>query len=856
MCYEQHLQLQQYCVDLRSASQEIQGFLERAETENVELLREVEEMREVLEAHHLDKAKHEKRNSAQVDFFITGSASLAEELEALEVEEKEEVQTSKEDAKDDGVDTATSETPAPAQSSRRKKPMLRRSSSSVAASKLAALQEEYEEKFEDQSQQLQTAILNKERIERDKQEDVMWIDVINYVDNVFSKQRTDSSPPKPSSWNLQGLDTWRPGKGRDYGLRGLRGMPGSQAQTSHWAKAVGLALSKDGFTEANAWRTWFFRGDLVPKGSTEIQTNFQEMCRNLPLQWPHLNQMAEVALLALKCERQGPPSLASLLGCSGESGCEEVTVQPELDDFDSFWMQLQEILGSMMSPTLQMPWGSGLEPYMLQMMVERSMHQSAVKPTPRGLYLEFGVYQGESLNFMARLLKAARPPVKLYGFDSFQGLPAAWRNSHIPGALSFGANSFATEQPMVEENVRLIAGWFNETIPAFVAGLEAASDEPPYIRLLHIDCDMYSSAKEVLFGKLPAEKGGDALAGLFQMMSRIKELTTEASDAVLLGFLPPERRKGDNPNPKAERPSVPPVPKAEALKFSSVASSAAVRSRLQGRREKKRRKVKAEVLQDLESLEGIDIHGRISFRAPQWLPHSGGHGRWLVPRDRPRDQQGPGERGRVSLALVDPITDEVEIVCEHLPSEAHFSGTNNWVAWCGLHDERGHGGVFARRIRPTLGPPLMVFTHPNRVEGMTWGENRLALLVHAPNCLVWTVWDAEAAERQSGCCLTVAPQGFVPNRVFSGRVLPFFDQFERRLRFWNPGNDALVYADADSEVWVQPFPRDDSSSKEEIPARPVTAVHPLSSLSGAEELKVAPPRFRIAHGSFACWSPI
>ena len=57
-----------------------------------------------------------------------------------------------------------------------------------------------------------------------------------------------------------------------------------------------------GFTEANAWRTWFFRKNLVPKGSTEIQTNFQEMCRNLPLQWPHLNQMAEVALLALKCE--------------------------------------------------------------------------------------------------------------------------------------------------------------------------------------------------------------------------------------------------------------------------------------------------------------------------------------------------------------------------------------------------------------------------------------------------------------------------------------------------------------------------------------------------------------------------
>ena len=30
-----------------------------------------------------------------------------------------------------------------------------------------------------------------------------------------------------------------------------------------------------------------------------------------------------------------------------------------------------------------------------------------------------------------------------------------------------------------------------------------------------------------------------------------------------------------------------------------------------------------------------------------------------------------------------------------------------------------------------------------RREGMTWGENRLALLVHAPNCLVWTVRESQ-----------------------------------------------------------------------------------------------------------------
>lgn len=37
------------------------------------------------------------------------------------------------------------------------------------------------------------------------------------------------------------------------------------------------------------------------------------------------------------------------------------------------------------------------------------------------LYLEFGVYKGESLRYWARELK--HPDSKLHGFDSFEGLP-------------------------------------------------------------------------------------------------------------------------------------------------------------------------------------------------------------------------------------------------------------------------------------------------------------------------------------------------------------------------------------------------------------------------------------------------
>ncbi|MGA7922560.1 MAG: hypothetical protein WCA77_01095, partial [Thermoplasmata archaeon] len=50
----------------------------------------------------------------------------------------------------------------------------------------------------------------------------------------------------------------------------------------------------------------------------------------------------------------------------------------------------------------------------------RSCLQAAVRP---GLFLEFGVFEGESLNFMLRTLKSLGRPEVGYGFDSFEGLP-------------------------------------------------------------------------------------------------------------------------------------------------------------------------------------------------------------------------------------------------------------------------------------------------------------------------------------------------------------------------------------------------------------------------------------------------
>jgi len=99
-----------------------------------------------------------------------------------------------------------------------------------------------------------------------------------------------------------------------------------------------------------------------------------------------------------------------------------------------------------------------------------------------GLILEFGVATGRTLNQFARWL----PHKTVYGFDGFDGLPEDWTSRMRKGF-------FARKQlPRVRKNCELVVGWFNETLPGFVA----RHTEP--VALLHVDCDLYSSTVTVL----------------------------------------------------------------------------------------------------------------------------------------------------------------------------------------------------------------------------------------------------------------------------------------------------------------------------------------------------------------------
>ena len=103
-----------------------------------------------------------------------------------------------------------------------------------------------------------------------------------------------------------------------------------------------------------------------------------------------------------------------------------------------------------------------------------------------GLILEFGVLKGSSINFFARNMRDRT----IHGFDSFEGfgeVPTGVWKKYSTRNKSY----FKNELPEVEKNVILHKGYFHYTLPEFI------KNHTEDISLLHIDCDIYSSTREI-----------------------------------------------------------------------------------------------------------------------------------------------------------------------------------------------------------------------------------------------------------------------------------------------------------------------------------------------------------------------
>lgn len=95
-------------------------------------------------------------------------------------------------------------------------------------------------------------------------------------------------------------------------------------------------------------------------------------------------------------------------------------------------------------------------------------------------YLEFGVFWGASIKKWLSLEPHA--DTRMFGFDSFEGLPEKWTSQH-------GEKAFSSPMPDIKDpRVKFIKGWFQDTLPEFLKTFK------PRSRLvIWNDSDLYSS---------------------------------------------------------------------------------------------------------------------------------------------------------------------------------------------------------------------------------------------------------------------------------------------------------------------------------------------------------------------------
>ena len=108
--------------------------------------------------------------------------------------------------------------------------------------------------------------------------------------------------------------------------------------------------------------------------------------------------------------------------------------------------------------------------------------------TSDDLFLEFGVFKGHSINIFANYLNSKK--LKIYGFDSFEGLEEEWITEEYNPPGTFSLNK---KIPKVFKNVELIKGKVQNTLENFLK-----INKEKKISFIHMDMDTYTPTEYVL----------------------------------------------------------------------------------------------------------------------------------------------------------------------------------------------------------------------------------------------------------------------------------------------------------------------------------------------------------------------
>lgn len=138
-------------------------------------------------------------------------------------------------------------------------------------------------------------------------------------------------------------------------------------------------------------------------------------------------------------------------------------------------------------------------PQMLQKAFQRAKDLNTLS---KGDYYEFGIFNGYSIYCAQQIAKKEKfDKMKFFGFDSFKGLPEVSKEDE---GWNFKKGQFARSKKDVIKNIVshdgdlksliLIEGYFEDSLKKSLI----QKHKMKKISIAYIDCDLYSSTKEVL----------------------------------------------------------------------------------------------------------------------------------------------------------------------------------------------------------------------------------------------------------------------------------------------------------------------------------------------------------------------
>lgn len=145
---------------------------------------------------------------------------------------------------------------------------------------------------------------------------------------------------------------------------------------------------------------------------------------------------------------------------------------------------------------------SFVPPDQLTLFFEKAVRRlsEAVGPKNVGDYLEFGVYQGNSMMAMQEAVRRVElGAVRFFGFDSFEGLPSEaewdgpWSEGEFRSDIEFTRKRL-TEGGVDWRRTELVKGFFSDTLTPELREqhrIEKAS-------LIMVDADLYTSSRDAL----------------------------------------------------------------------------------------------------------------------------------------------------------------------------------------------------------------------------------------------------------------------------------------------------------------------------------------------------------------------